>query len=369
MGCWNETCGITQMPIEGGDPVRLFLLVESEHYHSESGIMHYSTDLWKPFGLPLKGTYDEYGRIENIEQDVLSDILLESLKEMIVEVPTRMGDVFKREELNWETAIEFLTDEGLKVTDPFHYSHITKRLNAILAKFKAEFPDLPDNGWSSERSKLADEQKKEVEEDPSVVRVYHMMVHEEVYQSFMKYKVPAERFSSWTGGNLREVLLADAQKYVSQIREELKETAGMSELDKFKHDGFTKSMRRFDTQNRFVSLTNHLNGNYGSGSHLGKYLDFIEKRVEAGAGDDDPQIKLLTDQFIQFAMFSQSMTLLRKLWMPQTGKGGQDREYALYKYLGQVITDFSDKKIKAWEAEYGEEEDAEESQQVPTEET
>ena len=26
MGCWNETCGVTQMPIMSGDPVALILL-------------------------------------------------------------------------------------------------------------------------------------------------------------------------------------------------------------------------------------------------------------------------------------------------------------------------------------------------------
>lgn len=159
MGCWNETCGVTQMPIEGGDPVRLFLLVESPRYRSEGGILYHSSDLWRPFGLPLKGTYDEYGRIENIQEDVLSDILLDALKEMVIEVPNRMGEVFKREKLDWQTVIDFLTDEGLKITDPFDVSRITKKLNQLLAEFKEKFPKLPDNGWSPERSELADEQK------------------------------------------------------------------------------------------------------------------------------------------------------------------------------------------------------------------
>lgn len=374
MGCWNETCGVTQMPIEGGDPVRLFLLIQKESYDSEHGIMHYTTDLWRPFGLPLKGTYDEYGRIENIEEDVLSEILLDSLKETIVEVPTRMGDIFKREDLTWETAIEFLTDEGLRVTDPYHISHITKKLDAIRADFKKQFPQLPDNGWSSERSNMADLQKKEVEDDPAIMNVYHMMVHEDIYQAFMNYKVPAERFSSWSGGVLKDILYADAEKYVARVREELEVTANMSEIEKLKHGSLSRFLRGDDYENRFSFLTGRLNGGYGAGSHLGKYLDFIEKRIQDGAADDDPQIKLITDQFIQFAMFNQSMTFLRKLWMPQTGKGGQDREYTIHKYLGQVIVDFSDKKIKAWDEmmkEYGEdeEEDAEESQQVPTEET
>lgn len=358
MGCWNETCGLTQMPIEGGDPVRLFLLVQDSHPRSkEDCVMHYSTDMWRPFGLPLKGTYDEYGRIENIEEDAMSDFLLESLKEIIVEVPNRMGDTFKRENLDWPTVIDFLTDEGLRVTDPFHHSHITKRLEKILAEVKALVPNLPDNGWSMERSDMAKEQKKIVEDDPQVVTMYHMMVHEDVYQAIMKYKVPAERFSSWTGGDIKEAIRAGTQKYVAQVREELAERAKLSEEERARYDLRMRLFRSdYDFDNRFVSMTSHLSGSYGSGRYLRKYLDFVEKRVAEGATDDDKQIQLLTDQFVGFASFNQAMTLMRKLWMPQTGKGGQDREYTMFKFLGETIADFSDKKIKAWDEMYGEDE-------------
>lgn len=370
MGCWNETCGMTQMPIEGGDPVRLFLIVEHaypRHLGARDVCISYGTELWRPFGLPLKGTYDEYGRIENIEKDCMSDFLLESLREMVVEVPNRMGDVFKREELDWETAIDFLTDEGLRVTDPFDVANITKKLDKILAEVKAKVPDLPDNGWSSERSDMAKEQKKMLDDEPRVVTMYHMMVHEDVYQAILNYKVPAERFSSWTDGDIKEVMRQGAKDYVAQVRQDLalRAQASGKELDSI--DRMLRLSRSFDTSNRFVSISNHLDGSYGSGSYLRKYLDFVEKRIAEGASDDDPQIQTLTEQFVGFAAFCQTMTLMRKMWMPQCGKGGQDREYTMHKYMGQVIADFSEKKIKAWDemmAEYDdedEEEDAEES--------
>lgn len=364
MGCWNETCGITQMPICAGDPVRMFLIVESEHWHEAA--LHYSTDLWKPFGLPLKGTYDEYGGIENIEEDALSDLLLESLKEILVEVPNRMGDVFKREELDWQTALNFLTDEGLKVTDPHHVSFIGKKLDELLAKMKEKVPDLPENGWSSERSDLAKQQKKVVKDDPAVVTMYHMMVHEDVYQALAReYKAPATRFSSWTDGNLRKELEAGAQQYIKEVREHLAATAGMNELEKLKFDSMRMLVRSAGGHNRFTSATNHLTGNYGSGAYLRKYLDFVEKRIEEGAADDDAAIRNLTDQFIDFVCFNQCMCLLRKMWAPQCGKGGQDREFVLHKFLGETITKFSEKKMKEWDdmmAEYDDDIDEESSE-------
>lgn len=361
MGCWNETCGITQMPICAGDKVRMFLIVRDRYADDSYDVCHsYTTDLWKPFGIPLKGTYDEYGRIENIEEDVMSDFLLESIKEMIIEVPNRMGEVFKREELNWETVIDFLTDEGLKVANPFDVNNITRKLDEILAKVKAQFPDLPDNGWSSERSDMAKEQKEMVASSRAVTTMYHMMVHEDVYQALTrKYKAPAERFSSWTDGDMRKTLENDAIRYIAKVRENLQEESKLSEdeLSRFK---FRKALDRDDFDNRFVRVTNHLNGNYGSGTYLRKYLDFVEKKIREGASDDDPEIKLLTDQFIDFVCFSQCMCLLRKMWMPQCGKGGQDREFVLHKFLGETIASFSEKKMKEWDEEYDDIDDSEE---------
>jgi hypothetical protein len=362
MGCWNETCGLTQMPICGGDPVRMFLIVENAYPRGSRDVcISYGSELWRPFGLPLKGTYDEYGRLENIEEDCMSDFLLESLREMVVEVPNRMGEVFKREELDWATAIDFVADEGLRVTDPFDVANITKKLDKIFAEVKALVPDLPDNGWSSERSKMADEQKKVVDEDPRVVTMYHMMVHEDVYQAILNYKVPAERFSSWTNGDIKESMRQGAKDYIAQVRQEMAERANMSEKELTAINRMMKLSRSMDMHNRFVSITNHLDGSYGSGSYLRKYLDFVEKRIAEGASDDDPQIQALTEQFVGFASFSQTMTLMRKLWMPQTGKGGQDREYVLHKYMGQVIADFSEKKIKEWDEMMGEYEEEDES--------
>ena len=369
MGCWNETCGITQMPICAGDKVRMFFIVKNNYSDDSYDVAHsYTTDLWKPFGLPIKGTYDEYGRIENIEEDAMSDLLLESIREMIIEVPNRMGKVFKREKLDWETVIDFLTDEGFKVVDPFSVKSITKRLDAIFAKTKEEYPDLADNGYSSERSKMADEQKEMVAASDATT-MYHMMVHEDIYQALArKYKAPAERFSSWTDGNLRKVLELDAQTYLAKVREDLALEAKFSieKLIEFKiHSAFARD----NSNNRFVRITNHLTGDYASGSYLRKYLDFIENRIKEGAVNNDPLIQSLTDQFIDFACFNQCMCLLRKMWAPQCGKGGQDREYVLHKFLGNEIALFSEKKMKEYDDEYADidEEDNDIDEDVATE--
>lgn len=56
-------------------------------------------------------------------------------------------------------------------------------------------------------------------------------------------------------------------------------------------------------------------------------------------------------------MFSRAMSFMRKLWSPQTGKGGQDREYVMYRHLAEATLNLCDKKIKQWNEMMAEDEE------------
>ncbi|QDJ96359.1 hypothetical protein Xoosp13_172 [Xanthomonas phage Xoo-sp13] len=61
MGCWNKTCGITNLPIFHGDEVVVFLLVQSPY---TSAMNSYSSGLWNHIPLPIYGKYNDYGWID-----------------------------------------------------------------------------------------------------------------------------------------------------------------------------------------------------------------------------------------------------------------------------------------------------------------
>lgn len=67
MGCWNETCGVSQLPIRDGDKVALFLM-EAKKGGLVGGYngFTYNTDLFTPISIPLFGEYNDYGSLENI---------------------------------------------------------------------------------------------------------------------------------------------------------------------------------------------------------------------------------------------------------------------------------------------------------------
>lgn len=65
MGCWNETCMLTHLPIEEGeDTVCVFIAQQS----GDKDTVH-SDAIYAPISLPLFGEYDDYGRLENFADD------------------------------------------------------------------------------------------------------------------------------------------------------------------------------------------------------------------------------------------------------------------------------------------------------------
>jgi hypothetical protein len=73
MGCWEGTCGISQLPISYGSKVYGFLIGAPGKNKEYSGACYSSG--W-PITLPFVGTYDSYGGIENIIEDENTDLIL-----------------------------------------------------------------------------------------------------------------------------------------------------------------------------------------------------------------------------------------------------------------------------------------------------
>lgn len=71
MGCWNATCGLSNLPIQAGDDVLLFVLAESNESRRNQygGGFSCPNGRYKPVGLPVHGQYNDYGGIENITKN------------------------------------------------------------------------------------------------------------------------------------------------------------------------------------------------------------------------------------------------------------------------------------------------------------
>jgi hypothetical protein len=61
MGSWYGTCGVTQLPLVGEDIVCLPIVQRKTSYSGSD--FCYNNEVWEPCGIPIFGTYDDYGQI------------------------------------------------------------------------------------------------------------------------------------------------------------------------------------------------------------------------------------------------------------------------------------------------------------------
>ena len=77
MGCYNGTCGISQLPITEGEDVVLFILKKNKDING-FGIC-YSDDAYMPIDIQIFSQYDDYGFICDLEKNDTNDCILEIL--------------------------------------------------------------------------------------------------------------------------------------------------------------------------------------------------------------------------------------------------------------------------------------------------
>lgn len=85
MGCWNETCHLSNLPIQWGDEVVVIVYAENygfEYYGSEKGYYnYYPNSLYSPILPPIYGgKYNEYGGIEGDNLEESNKVVLDCIK-------------------------------------------------------------------------------------------------------------------------------------------------------------------------------------------------------------------------------------------------------------------------------------------------
>lgn len=76
MGCWNETCSLSNLPILLSEKVKFVILLNT----GVGGRSYYYNDAYIPLCLPISGEYNEYGSVKNIKIDSATLNLLQNQK-------------------------------------------------------------------------------------------------------------------------------------------------------------------------------------------------------------------------------------------------------------------------------------------------
>jgi hypothetical protein len=120
MGCWNGTCMISNLPILSRDKIKLVILQKgyNSNFNSSSGYV-YSSDLFSPAFLPISGSYNDYGMIENIIEDWNYSIIEEHLIKKFGK--TIRADRKEKENWNLMDFLKGIERSSLSHSDPLQY--------------------------------------------------------------------------------------------------------------------------------------------------------------------------------------------------------------------------------------------------------
>lgn len=117
MGCWNETCMLSNLPILSGEKVYAFILEQAVvarlTHHS------YPDEMWTPFIFFFEGEYDDYGGLEKMRGPMLKTIV-DTIKEDLLEIPSQPLSARKpilKESFTAEVMIDSLAEGRLCLTN------------------------------------------------------------------------------------------------------------------------------------------------------------------------------------------------------------------------------------------------------------
>lgn len=381
MGCWNGTCGISHLPIFHGEPIRLVLIVGHtrlladenlvrtpgtwepdvrEEYVDKDGNKHefyaegrqaipevhekkrrnstwrsawYSglcgaEDVFFPRCIPLRGKYDDYGGIEDIENSLNFTAIIHQFQRDLDEYPAGRFDI----PVEIKRGMPLEGDNGL--------------LRAI------ERGGVTVNRWKDDRPHAREHH----------LPVATWMVREDIFQAMINAKLEG-RWSDPDDKRFNiEQYYKDAEEYRSELRAEADKDALMNEV--MKTGGGTAA-------DRYAFIRSYTNRNSENALRRSLYsppfengLDFYDEWLidcvhNKLIDPDDDKVKSLLREIAEFAFFCFVKDAMRVAWMPQCGKGSQDDRMSVHAAVAEQVLKTVDEKRKQWAAERAQDENEE----------
>lgn len=263
MGSWNETCGVTNLPILQGEKVRLLMLGR----RGRVSFGNYQDDYWSPLMIPVRGRYDDYGNISKVATGVAEDLSRSFLRKLLVE------------------------DDSLQeVSVQDFWLHCPGKLGAT------------DNN-----------SKKHSE------HIYHpFMVHEFAYQEMMKIMAcQLDEYDNPQKLNLEQKLEEAFTELLRLAKSSATESTAMAEV-LLKHACYSSVIGRF-----FSGWAEGYPKSFYSMNPLGQYFEQFIELAKAGSAE----LPQLQQEMKEFILFYLAMGHLRREFSPVSFSGSQSENY------------------------------------------
>jgi hypothetical protein len=313
MGCWNKTCGLSNLHITAGTPVYVFVLEKNKSYDH-----CYSTSLFSPLLLPFESVYDDYGGGEDSSGPAL-DYIMNMIKKDLVEMEVgenQYHDIeVKREGFTPEKFFEAVHEDRLSIQG--------RRAEPTQLYFTMMRKDIVDDI-------LANRTIEDYVGDGKGTCGYG--------NNYVKYK-----FADIVA-DIRP-LLNDAMEIVSNIDKELLSLKMFSGLD---------YMFDQDYENKVLKW---MRGDSYRYSRIVDMKQVISKGLEIGTVDSINKVAALLEEYLKGIYIDGFMHSARKTWIPGGHEGSQSMSGGALRLLGAATVRALDREKVEWMKEMGEDAD------------
>lgn len=280
MGCWNGTCGITQLPIRRKDKVRCFILTNQNSEYMQSrmgGGICYPDDLWAPLSPGFLAEYDEYGGVDNIVETAVTKALLKKLRQDWFPVKNRFNEI---------SSID--TNDSLA---------------DVVGKVAADESFI--KPFASKQLQLG-----------------IFMIIEDIYQDLLKFNPVVRSYQSGKYIKFSESILEDLRAWYSQ-----KQSAFAPGLP----PDLTRLLREVDVGQLFSDRRNAF-------STILRHA--LEELAKEQVPFEDDRVKEIVTSISEMATLCYAMQMSRKMWHPQAGAGSQQDKLDIYKIINISVNNF-----------------------------
>lgn len=329
MGCWNGTCFLSNLSIRHGDKIKLQLLVPRCYGrlgHSRDSVdldaykasddprdingVTYINGAYAPLAPAITGEYNDYGSIENVEDNDALKFLKQYVKSLVKQediVSLRSVDTWlyrDREKKNQPT--------GLKATIPVNVDDIDAFINIV--ERGSIIIKSPYSGW---------------------VRLRFVMMHDDIYQSGV------DMVNKWTvygeDKTLKQAWAVKQKEIVNYYANGDVPIANKNDDDttKLLHsmvDTFKELMKKAPTdeeKNNLQAVINEQEGLMASSTlwidfHYDEHRLYCHRFIHKYCANNKQLVSGFVKEMYQNLAMTQYLGKLRKPWMVTGGGGSQD---------------------------------------------
>jgi hypothetical protein len=319
MGCWNKTCGLSNMHIHAGEKVYTFIL---ERTSGSVGDSHcYSTHLYTPILIPFYSEYDDYGSGEN-NHGIGLNVIIESIRNKLIEQEVgenKYHDIAVKKDTFDETALfESIRESRLYVKNYWErYDKIPGTQIDMLMMKKCVVDNILTN--------------HKIEKYKSGNYVYHTFgdVVQEIDTVIEKVKKDIE----------------DTNNKIAHYHKVDSDTESVLSL-KDTYFGLLRNkyyLRGIGEKNE-MKIGDYLW--YADEHHFSTIVPIVETFFDFMMNDQIKEAKEFLIDFLKGCFIAQFMEHTRHSWIPQGGEGSQNVELDGHKLLAQTVLKIAEQEEK-----------------------